>query len=313
MIAAKIDALFIFLEKHGAFYHPSRVQVRFGKETVSLVLNVAVTDAGRRRLQEEFLLMRSLYGRTVPHLPRLFCSGIGRSPEGRSLPMFLGEWFDGFFEFHLTGRGDQTMLWDPKTGPRRLSHAPRRNLYRGVARILAETYDMETGGRVHPWHHGAGDFICRDGETERIDTRLITVRGYPTPFVDGQAAPGQALRELIVFFLHLSMRTRLDRADGTGDLLWADGETVEPTLVGFAEGLADRSVPGYPGPLSEVFLMLMRELTPEAVNALAEDALAYFGAGTEEDQIARRRRKRHLTELSEALDGLFGHRADRSR
>ena len=38
----------IRLEKHGEYYHPSRVDVILDQETVSFVVNVAVSEAGRQ-------------------------------------------------------------------------------------------------------------------------------------------------------------------------------------------------------------------------------------------------------------------------
>jgi hypothetical protein len=43
---------------------------------------------------------------------------------------------------------------------------------------------------------------------------------------------------LLIFFLNLSIRMRLDRYDGVGDIVWADGPVVQSTLDGVMDGLA---------------------------------------------------------------------------
>ena len=43
----EIDEIRIYLEKHGEFYHPARVETVVGTKKIPLVLNVAVSDAGR--------------------------------------------------------------------------------------------------------------------------------------------------------------------------------------------------------------------------------------------------------------------------
>jgi hypothetical protein len=290
----------IFLEKHGALYHPARVTLLFDDKTVSLVLNVAVSEPGRRCIEGEYALLGALSARHGQWLPRIFGIGSGRTDRGEAIPMFLGEWFEGFCEFHLTGDGDRTVLWDPQTGARTVSADLRRDIYRGAARILGDFYDLPTGAGLLPWHHGAGDFVARI-ENGAAALRLITVRGYPSTLPPAAAAE-QMLRRMLVAFLHLSMRTRIDRADGTGDLLWADAAAVEPTLVGFVEALAEKSpVPGYPDSVATLFLELLRALPADALGALAEESIDGFGPGSDEAGLARRRLTRHVGELAEAV------------
>ncbi len=294
----------IFLEKHGPFYHPSRVQVLSGGNTASLVLNVAVSAAGRRGLEPEVKFIEALGNRKRRWVPRLFRSGFGRSADGRSIPMFLAEWFEGFCEFHLAGTGDSITVWDPGAGARLLSVSQRRDLYRGVARILADTYSIENGGRVHPWHHAAGDFVLRT-EGDRTDLRLISVRGYPSPIPGPGAEPEDRLRELLVFFLHSSIRTRIDRRDGTGELLWADAASVEPTLIGFAEALAEKPpISGWREPTAGLFLGVLGALSSDALASLASEAVDDFDPDAAEAAFARKRLVDHLQDLRAALDGL---------
>ena len=43
----------ICLEKHGEFYHPARIEVLAGPQTISFVLNVAVSETGIETIKEE--------------------------------------------------------------------------------------------------------------------------------------------------------------------------------------------------------------------------------------------------------------------
>jgi len=290
----------IFLEKHGAFYHPARVALLFDDRTVSLVLNVAVSEPGRRRIDREYRLLGALAARHGQWLPQIFGSGSGRTGCGEAIPMFLGEWFEGFCEFHLTGDGGRTVLWDPQAGARTVSAEQRKSMYRGAARILGDFYDPPTGAGLLPWHHGAGDFVARI-EDGAAALRLITVRGYPSTLPPAATAE-QMLRQMLVAFTHLSIRTRIDRADGTGELLWADAAAVEPTLVGFVEALAEKaSIPGYPDSVATLFLELLVALPADALGALAEESIDGFGPDTDEAGLARRRLTSHVGELAEAV------------
>ena len=55
-----IDSIRVFLEKHGEFYHPSRIETRIDGSSLQWVLNVAVSAAGIRCLQREYSLLKTL-------------------------------------------------------------------------------------------------------------------------------------------------------------------------------------------------------------------------------------------------------------
>ena len=43
-----IDDIRIYLEKHGAYYHPARIVISIDQKQLSFVLNVALSESGRR-------------------------------------------------------------------------------------------------------------------------------------------------------------------------------------------------------------------------------------------------------------------------
>lgn len=297
----------IFLEKHGAFYHPARVELDFGGGAVSLALNVALTKEGVRCMKTEVPLLGMLLRRQKRWLPRLFAAGSGKTASGQPFPMFLAEWFDGFCEFHLAGGGDRTVIWDPASGPRPAGENQRRELYRGIARIWADYYQLETGARIHPWHHAAGDFIAR-ADKRGVELRLITIRGYPATVHGGGAGPERIFRELLAAFFDLSLRTRIDRNQGTGDLIWADDGVVEPTLIGAVEALEDKpAVSGLADPPGQMLIEILAALAEAQLSALAwEAAQNGFFPGSPELDLIGRHLAAHAGRVGSAAKGLAG-------
>ena len=156
--------------------------------------------------------------------------------------MYLGDWFDGFHEFHLTRRSDSNELaivvWDGAAGRCLLSKRQAATLYRNAAMILTACYDPITSSQIFPWHHAAGDFVVRV-EEEGASVKLITVRDY-RPMTGTTGKPDnerEILDALVIFFIHLSIRMRLDRLDGVKEVVWAPDGCLEPMMDGFFQGL----------------------------------------------------------------------------
>ena len=158
-----------------------------------------------------------------------------------TISFVLGQWFSDFHEWHLSydraNKARKISLWNTETGNRFLSDSEARELIRQAATILTLYYDCQTFQQIAAWHHAAGDFVARH-RGDGLDVRLITVRGYePLPgFSPGEGTSIEM--PLVVFFLNLTMRMRLDRLDGVGDLAWLQEFAVIETVRGFLEALA---------------------------------------------------------------------------
>jgi len=156
----------IRLEKHGEFYHPARIEVSVGQQSIFFVLNVAVSETGIRTIIEEYRSLKRLNdGFPLPFLPKVYGYGEVVTAGNRKLPMFLGQWFEGYNEFHIsrdiTDNSEKISVWD-ETGRRFfLSTEQQAKVYRQAAEILAYYYNVETFEQVFAWHHAAGDFIVR--------------------------------------------------------------------------------------------------------------------------------------------------------
>jgi hypothetical protein len=162
-----------------------------------------------------------------------------------TFPMFVGEWFDGFYEFHIRSGhfgSKRIVVWDTLRGDIELSEKWASRIYEKTAEILTCYYDPDTFEHIHPWSHAAGDFIVRLNHDD-IDMRLISVRNYSPIVNPGERDARSVLEALLVFLLDLTIRNRLDRWDGIGDLVWAEDHAVSGTLKGFFSGLGQIKTP----------------------------------------------------------------------
>ncbi len=264
--ASAAETVLVFLAKHGEYYHPAKVKTEIKGIVFRWVVNVAVSTAGISLLFNEFDLLEKL-GREFPasYIPEVYGAGEVDAGRGRTLAMFLGQWFPDFHEFHLTrdttsGEEGSLVLWDPENGPRRLDTAQAQAVYYQVARILTHYLKLTDFVCIGAWHHAAGDFVVRLRE-DHPEVRLITVREY-LPLFRTRPASGDSVRSiklfleaLLVFLLNLSIRTRLDRLDGTGDLAWSDSVAVQATVAGLLDSLAERTAPfELPLPMELLFM-----------------------------------------------------------
>jgi len=298
---ADIDAIHICVQKHGAFYHPARVDVFLGNMPIAFVVNVAVLPGGQAGLDPEYRLMNRLND-IFPrgHIPVVYHQGFGAAfDDSRRLPMFLGEWLSGYHEFHIdtVDRRPQTIrIWSKKE-TRLRTPEQKALLYCRVSEILTDYYNPETFEQVFPWHHGAGDFVVRLTDND-LEVRLITVRRYASMVDADSGEPAAVLEAAVRFFLHLSLRMRIDRIDGTGDLVWADEAAVDGCVTGFFNGLALKNrIAILPVPLVDTMVYYLSRLTrSDFTQALADILASYPRQAPERSLMAS-----HLASHSKAL------------
>ncbi|MFP3870069.1 MAG: hypothetical protein ACLFVT_04200 [Syntrophobacteria bacterium] len=312
----EIQGVEIRTEKHGYSYQVARVDVSVSGETVSFVVNAAVSQKAKCLLQKEFRLLQRLHRRfNLPYLPAVFYMGSEPYQEPgepvRRLAMFVGEWFRDFHEFHLhrdhTTSATRTLLWDMGAGYRYLSESQCAALYRQSANILTLYYDWNTFRHIYPWHHAAGDFVVRQ-EQERVELRLITVRDY-VPVVSYTSRKAAAKRlALVLFFLHLTVQMRLDRLDGVGEVVWAPDFCLHGAVAGFFQGLAApsrRDRKQIPTPLE--FLELLRTFTRQDWVDLFVEFLDTFPLSRQELALVSEHGEAHLGELQRLFASLSLH------
>ncbi len=232
----------LHLEKHGAWYHPIRMTVSFKDDgaknmETSFVLNGAVKEKGLDLVGQEAGLLSILESRfEFEVIPKVYTQGRIHTEKGDA-GFFLGQWFDGFHEFHITGNpgSGKLVVWRPNQGDLELNLDQSCRIYENISEILTLAYDVTSGRQICPWHHAAGDFIL-DPENPQMPVRLITVRGYEdiSDMDHGTAGPFPGL---VVFLINLTLRMQLDRIDGVGEPVFLGGNVCRATLKGFFKGL----------------------------------------------------------------------------
>ena len=246
----EIEEIRIFLDKHGEFYHPSKIEVVLQADEISFVLNVAVTDVGKKFAQREFRLLKML-NMDYPDsfIPRVYANGnVFTKTNQVETRMFLGEWFEGFNEFHISLDPDDSkqkiIVWDHEHGNFFLTAHQATELYRQAMKILTYYYNIETFEQIFSWHHAAGDFVLKCQEDD-IELKLVTVRLYRSMYENNGSVclnpdAEMVLEALLVFFLNTAIKLRIDRLDGVGGIVWSDKMALKGILKGFFEGLASK-------------------------------------------------------------------------
>jgi hypothetical protein len=181
-------------------------------------------------------------------------------------------------------------VWNGQSEPFPLGEIQVKDLYRNAAMILTACYDPLTTCQIFPWHHAAGDFVASIAK-ERVAVRLITVRDY-SPMLDlcGESLSERTLLEaLLLFFVHLSIRMRLDRLDGVGAVAWAPEPCLGPMTDGFIQGLdLTARLSGFPASFPEAFRSYAKRCKPAH--------LARLGRGLVDSVYDRRSEERSVIE-----------------
>jgi hypothetical protein len=302
----------IHLAKHGNFYHPARVTAHFGGRTwLQWVVNVAVSTAGNSLIRREYDLLEKLFQQYRPaYVPKVHAFAEVPIGGGLRLPMFLGEWFSGYHEFHLTrstpGGEQRLVLWDPENGSRFLSRGQAEDLYRRTAHILAHYFNPGTFECIGAWHHAAGDFVARLSGSG-VDVRLVSVREYRSLLRTGHSEPDAApgirllMEALLLFLLQVSIRMRLDRLDGVGQIGWSGPAAVDGTVLGVVEAVAEKPAPSGTR-LDLLFRRYLASSTEEDLLDMCRDIAAKtINLDSPEWPLVESRLPEHAADLAEAI------------
>ncbi len=309
----EIDEIRIILDKHGAFYHPAKIEaVLKNALRIPFVLNVAVTEMGRQCAQREYQTLKAL-NNDASHsfVPEVYGQGSGSVKAGRiNVGMFLAQWFEGFNEFHLSRDPSSgtvgIAVWDNEHGNFFLTDRQTLRLYQEAAKILTYYYNIETFEQIFSWHHAAGDFVAKCRK-EDIELRLVTVRQYRSmfernPHHENQSADSEIMLEaLLVFFFNMAIKMRIDRLDGTGEIAWSDSIAVKGLLKGFFEGLALKPpIDVFKAPLTDCFRGHLLACTPAEFSDIHYAISQGYPSLAPEVPVVRRHLETHIEDLYNA-------------
>jgi len=255
----EIKTISVFLEKHGVFYHPARVEVNLNDppSKVSFALNAAISDRGLALMSTEYHCLEKLLPCPSPDSPLPAVFGLGKTPcRNGEIAFFLAHWFKGYQEFHVTDSSDhpqsgehteQIALWQSDGSTVKMPRSHYFSIHDKASEILTSFYALDTFEQIFPWHHAAGDFIAKKVNNS-MDVKLITVRGYSALF-DMDTPPEKRSVEdifqgLLLFLVNLSLRMRIDRIDGTGRYHLVHPDTIKATLTGFFRALGHKTMNG---------------------------------------------------------------------
>ena len=127
-------------------------------------------------------------------------------------------------------------IWDLKNGHWFATREEGFEMFRQASRILTLYYDTQDFSQIYPWHHAAGDFVVKSKDRV-IEVKLASARKYKPVMAFMSKEAVNPMVSLVYFFLDLTMRMRLDKLDGVGEAVWADGFSVNATTTGFFDGL----------------------------------------------------------------------------
>lgn len=245
----EIEEIRIFLDKHGEFYHPAKVEAVLQTIKIPFVLNVAVSDIGKQCAQREYRLLKMLDTEYPDSfIPKVYALGtVFTKMDQVEIRMFLGEWFEEFNEFHMSFDPDdkkyKIIVWDHEHGNFFLTTQQTIDLYRQASKILTCYYNIETFEQIFSWHHGAGDFVLKCKKDD-VELKLVTVRQYRSMYENNivsesiESDSEWILEALLVFFFNMAIKMRIDRLDGVGEIVWSDDVSLKGILKGLFEGLA---------------------------------------------------------------------------
>jgi len=219
---------------------------------------------GLSLIKSEYHLIASLNKSHSKHyLPSVFGLDFIKTDKGK-IGFFLGEWFEGYKEFHVTEDQNkrQIVIWESDGRCHYISETDALEIYQEISRILTYYYDLETFEQISPWHHAAGDFIVQQ-EEQNLHVRLITARGYVpvTEFDTEEDKKVQILPSLLLFFLNLTLKMCLDRLNGTGKTYMLGKRVIKATIEGFLNALDEKSTIYNFGDLRYVFTEFFQQFS----------------------------------------------------
>ena len=304
-----IDNIIIRYEKYGSLYQIVSVEVISGSQSAKFAVSTALAPDTREKIKMEYNLLSYINTKTgLSYLPRVFSinsQDIEKDGVVDTLVLTLAEWFEGYHEWHFSkddeGK-DTIVIWDTKKGNRPASVQEACAIITEASRILTLYYDVDTGERIIPWHHGAGDFIVKTG-SGNVEVRLVTARGYEAFTSSDASETINPLLGLLNFFIELTTKMRLDKFEGMGDTTWAGSIFVTAAIEGFVQAMKTKKALNQCGAIEvDEFLVSAKALTKDDIEHILSTQLDQYQALDASDyDVIKAHLKEHAQDLVSTL------------
>jgi hypothetical protein len=199
------------------------------------------------------------------------------------------------------------MVWDHENRNFFLTPHQTMELYRQAAKILTYYYNVETFEQIFSWHHAAGDFVLKC-QKENIELKLVTVRQYRSMFENNIASEYMdsdaelIIEALLVFFLNMAIKIRIDRLNGVGEIVWSDDVALQGILKGFFEALALKpEISVFTEPLSDCFRQQLLSCSRADFFDLNHAIVHTYPSQAPEVPVIRQHLKEHIEDLYKSI------------
>ncbi len=307
-----ISSIDLILIKHGEFYHPVNLQVDIFNEICEFVINGAVSGSGISVCEKEYGVLKELEEKySSDFIPKVWNFFEKTVSENKKISLFMAEWFENFHEFHISFEGENKkgiIVWDSNKNFF-LSDNDKYELYKQCTFIMTGFYDLFSFEQIQPWHHAAGDFIIRKKE-DQIDIKLITVRNYLPLFESEESEEDEdekkdlsaTIESLLIFFINLSLRMRLDRIDGIKETVWSDDVAVKGFVDGFIKGLMEKNQELLKGEkASETFLYFIKAFDESYFHELSNDIINSYNQNSPDIPVIKNNISQHVSLLFKTI------------
>ena len=207
------------------------------------------------------------------YLPLIFLCNLRKVTHAKKedlIGLSLIEWFENYHEWHLsvTENNRVLMIWDHNTGIRPALPKEISTIFKESSKILTSFYDINTYKQIFKWHHGAGDFVINTTK-DPPRVKLTTARDYKETYHLMNTSVQMKITGLLLFFLDICARMRIDRENGAGDLIWNKEDIIFPIIDGFIKGLEEKN-PINLGKIRGIreFIKLLKSFNPPELEVL---------------------------------------------
>ena len=304
-----IETILIRYEKYGTLYQIGSVEIIGAHNNIKFGTSMALTPDTKAQMALEYEIIEELNkGLDITCLPEMFLKTVIRVEKHdvtETVVISLFEWFEGYHEWHVKKDDDgkeHMVIWDLQKGYRFATDKQAYDIIQQASKILTLYYNIQTYHQIFPWHHGSGDFVVKF-EGDKTDVRLITVRGYG-PLVLYEAHEFvDPLKALVLFFLSLTVKMRMDKDEGMGGPVWADSITPLPVINGLLEGLRIQETKGMSPPNGEAMVRhILKDMDIDEIKAMLDSQLnIYKNIDPFDSEVITEYLDRHAEEVFQAI------------